>query len=81
MKSAEREVTRTHHGTLAVSAEPDGYGFIDPAGGGGQLLVRQGSIEGVGLSVGDAVQYSVSYGSFAVEAVSVRAGQEAELHE
>jgi cold shock CspA family protein len=81
VRSAEQEVAPLHQGTLAVSAEPDGYGFIEPAAGGGQLLVRQDSIEGAELCVGDVVQYAVSSGSFAVEAISVRPGQEADRHE
>lgn len=76
VKRHERKVARMHRGTLAVSAEPDGYGFIEPAAGGGQLLVRQDSIEAGELRVGDVVQYAVSSGSFAVEAVSVRPGQD-----
>jgi len=32
-------------GTIAVSAELDGFGFIEPDRGGGQLLVRSSSIE------------------------------------
>jgi cold shock CspA family protein len=76
VKRGERKVARIHRGTLAVTAEPDGYGFIEPAAGGGQLLVRQGSIEAGGLRVGDVVQYAVSAGSFAVEAVSVRRGRD-----
>jgi cold shock CspA family protein len=72
MNRNEQKVARAHRGTLAVSAEPDGYGFIEPAAGGGQLLVRQDSIEDDELRVGDVVQYAVSTGSFAVEAVSVR---------
>lgn len=75
-KRAERKVARTHRGTLAVSAEPDGYGFIEPASGGGQLLVRQDSIEAGELRVGDVVQYALSSGSFSVEAVSVRSRQD-----
>jgi cold shock CspA family protein len=72
VKRDQRKVADLHRGTLAVSAEPDGYGFIEPAAGGGQLLVRQDSIEAADLCVGDVVQYSVSSGSFAVEAVSVQ---------
>ena len=67
---------RRHRGTLAVSAKGDGYGFIEPAAGGGQLLVRQDNIEAAELRVGDVVQYAISSGSFAVEAVSVRAGRD-----
>jgi cold shock CspA family protein len=74
MKPFERTTARLHSGTLAVSAEPDGYGFIEPAAGGGQLLVRKASIAGE-LRVGDVVQYAVSWGSFALEAVSVRLGR------
>jgi cold shock CspA family protein len=71
-----------HCGTVAVSAERDGYGFIEPAAGGGQLLVRQDSVEAEELRVGDVVQYAVSSGSFAVEAVSVRPARDAgDTHE
>jgi cold shock CspA family protein len=60
-------------GTIAVSPEPDGYGFVEPDGGGGQVLVRAESIEsGLRLRVGQAVRYSLADGSFALEAVAVR---------
>jgi cold shock CspA family protein len=66
----------TFHGTLAVSALADGYGFIQPDDGGGQLLVRLGSIDaGCRLRVGEAVEYMLAAGSFAVEAVGVRASR------
>jgi cold shock CspA family protein len=81
MRSAEREMGCMQRGTLAVSAQPDGYGFIEPAAGGGQLLVRRDSIESGELRVGDVVQYAILSGSFAVEAVSVRPGQQAGRHE
>jgi cold shock CspA family protein len=59
-------------GTIAVSALADGYGFIQPDGGGGQVLVRSESIDSsVRLRVGDNVRYELAAGSFAVEAVAV----------
>jgi cold shock CspA family protein len=61
-------------GTIAVSALADGYGFIQPDGGGGQVLVRSESIDSsVRLRVGDNVRYELAAGSFAVEAVAVTA--------
>jgi cold shock CspA family protein len=59
-------------GRIAVSPGPDGYGFVDPDLGGGQILFR-GSSEGSGfrLRVGQRVRYSLAEGSFALEAVSV----------
>jgi cold shock CspA family protein len=59
-------------GTIAVVAGPDGYGFIEPARGGGQVLVRLSSIDSdVRLRVGERVSYTLSVGSFALEAVAV----------
>lgn len=53
-------------------AGPDGYGFIEPARGGGQVLVRLSSIDSdVRLRVGERVSYLLSAGSFALEAVAV----------
>jgi cold shock CspA family protein len=50
----------------------DGYGFIEPDHGGGQLLVRLDSIDSdLQLRVGEAVEYALAAGSFAVEAVDV----------
>ena len=66
-------------GTIAVTADLDGFGFIDPDRGGGQLLVRSSSIEsGLRLRVGEPVRYVLAGGSFALEAVAVtrvRAGR------
>ena len=60
------------HGTIAVSTLADGYGFIDPDQGGGQLLVRLDNIDSdLQLPVGEAVEYVLGAGSFAVEAVEV----------
>ena len=60
------------HGTLAVTADTNGYGFIEPDRGGGQLLVRVGNIQtDLRLRVGDAVRYALAGGSFALEAVAV----------
>ena len=60
------------HGTIAVSAPAEGYGFIEPDGGGGQLLVRRSSITSdLQLRVGAAVEYVLGAGSFAIEAVDV----------
>jgi cold shock CspA family protein len=62
------------HGTIAVSALADGFGFIEPHNGGGQLLVRRKSISSdLQLRVGEAVEYVLASGSFAIEAVDVRA--------
>jgi cold shock CspA family protein len=59
-------------GTIAVVGGADGYGFIDPARGGGQVLVRISNIDsGVRLRVGEQVSYALSAGTFAIEAVSV----------
>jgi cold shock CspA family protein len=59
-------------GTIAVTADEDGYGFIEPLDGGGQLLVRLGSINsGLRLRVGENVRYTLAPGSFALEAVAV----------
>jgi cold shock CspA family protein len=59
-------------GTIAVVAGANGYGFIDPARGGGQVLVRLSSIDDdVRLRVGEPVSYTLSAGSFALEAVAV----------
>jgi cold shock CspA family protein len=61
-------------GTIAVSALADGYGFIEPDDGSGQLLVRLSSIDSDAQHrVGEAVDYVLASGSFAVEAVDVRA--------
>ena len=61
-------------GTIAVVAGADGYGFIEPARGGGQVLVRLSSIDSdVRLRVGESVSYTLSAGSFALEAVTVTA--------
>jgi cold shock CspA family protein len=61
------------HGTVAVSALADGYGFIEPDDGSGQLLVRSASIDSdFQLGVGEAVEYLLANGSFAIEAVDVR---------
>jgi cold shock CspA family protein len=62
------------HGTIAVAALADGYGFIEPDDGSGQLLVRLSSIDSDSqLRVGEAVDYVLASGSFAIEAVDVRA--------
>jgi len=59
-------------GTIVVSPEPDGYGFVEPDCGGGQVLFRGSSIEsGLRLRVGEAVRYALADGSFALEAVGV----------
>jgi cold shock CspA family protein len=59
-------------GTIAVAAGADGYGFIEPVHGGGEVLVRLTSIDSdVRLRVGERVSYVLSAGSFALEAVSV----------
>jgi cold shock CspA family protein len=71
-RTAEPKPAGKLHGTVAVSALADGFGFIEPDGGGGQLLVRLSSIDR-DLRVGEAVEYVVAAGSFAVEAVDVRA--------
>jgi cold shock CspA family protein len=61
------------HGTVAVSALTDGYGFIEPDDGSGQLLVRSASIDSeFQLPVGEVVEYLLGTGSFAIEAVDVR---------
>ena len=63
-KTAEPKPARVFRGTVAVSAEGDGYGFIKPDDWGGQLLVRRRSIDfGLGLRVGDAVRYELAGGS------------------
>lgn len=73
-RAAEPKPAGKLHGTIAVSALTDGYGFIEPDGGGGQLLVRLSSIDcDLHLRVGEAVEYALAAGSFAVEAVDVRA--------
>jgi cold shock CspA family protein len=60
-------------GTVASCASVGGYGFIEPADGGGELLVRARNIEpGLPLRVGEEVLYSPAAGSFASEAVDVR---------
>ena len=59
-------------GTIAVVVGADGYGFIEPTDGGGQVLVRLSSIDSdVRLRVGERVSYMLSEGSFALEAVAV----------
>jgi cold shock CspA family protein len=64
-------------GTIAVSAELDGFGFIEPDRGGGQLLVRSSSIEaGLRLRVGEPVRYVLAGGTFALEAVAVKPVQD-----
>jgi cold shock CspA family protein len=70
----ERLVRRPlHRGTIAIAPLLGGYGFIDPDHGGGQLLFRGESSPGdLQLQIGEAVQYAVTAGSFAVEAVGVR---------
>jgi cold shock CspA family protein len=59
-------------GTIAVSVQAHGYGFIEPDTGGGQLLVRRSSIDSDRqLRVGDPVRYALATGPFALEAVGV----------
>lgn len=68
-----RPVTK-RHGTVAVSALTNGYGFIEPDDGSGELLVRLSSIDSdVPPRVGEGVEYQLAAGSFAIEAVDVRA--------
>jgi cold shock CspA family protein len=59
-------------GKVVVSAESDGYGFVEPELGGGQVLFRQDSVEsGCRPRVGEVVDYVLADGSFALEAVGV----------
>jgi cold shock CspA family protein len=56
-------------GRIAVRPDSAGYGFVQPEGGGGQVLFRSSSIaSGVRLRVDEAVEYALTSGTFAVEA-------------
>ena len=74
-RSGDRAVGRVggrRRGTVASTAPPDGFGFIEPDDAGGQLLVRAGNIEAARpLRPGDAVLYRVAAGTFCVEAIDV----------
>ena len=59
-------------GMVVVSPETDGYGFVEPDCGGGQVLFRSSSVRsGIRLQVGEAVRYALANGSFALEAVAL----------
>ena len=59
-------------GRIAVSAGSDGYGFVEPDCGGGEVIFRRSSVEsGLRLRVGEAVRYALADGSFALEAIAV----------
>jgi cold shock CspA family protein len=59
-------------GRIAVKAGSDGYGFVEPDCGGGQVLFRDSSVtSGLRLRVGETVGYALADGSFALEAVAV----------
>jgi cold shock CspA family protein len=59
-------------GRIAVGPGSDGYGFVEPDCGGGQLLFRGSSVAaGFRLRVGQRVRYALAEGSFALEAVAV----------
>ena len=61
------------YGTVAFPAPVNGFGFIEPDDGGGQLLVRLDNVEAARqLRVGDAVVYTLAVGSFCNEAIAVR---------
>jgi cold shock CspA family protein len=71
-RATDRHAAGALRGTIAVSAELDGFGFIEPDRGGGQLLVRSSSIEaGLRLRIGEPVRYVLAGGTFALEAVAV----------
>jgi cold shock CspA family protein len=61
-------------GRVAVSPGTDGYGFIEPDCGGGELLFRDSNMpRGFRLRVGESIRYALADGSFALEAVDVQA--------
>ena len=59
-------------GWIAVSPGADGYGFVEPERGGGQVLFRGSNVvSGSRLLAGESVQYALAGGSFSLEAVAV----------
>jgi cold shock CspA family protein len=64
------------HGRVVASPEANGYGFVEPDRGGGQLLFRGSSVAGFHLRVGESVRYTLADGSFALEAVAVTRSDE-----
>jgi cold shock CspA family protein len=60
------------HGRIVVSPGADGYGFVEPERGGGEVLFRGSNVaRGFRLRVGESVRYALADGSFALEAVAV----------
>jgi cold shock CspA family protein len=69
-------------GRIALGPGPDGYGFVEPDRGGGQILFRVSSdTPGARLRVGQRVRYSLAEGSFALEAVAVTLDLDADERE
>jgi CspA family cold shock protein len=65
---------RTMNGTV-TSFSADGFGFIAPDRGGGELWVRARSVVGDPpreLREGERVQFELDYGSMGLEAIDVR---------
>ncbi len=59
-------------GVVVVSPGTDGYGFVEPDCGGGEVLFRSSSVSsGIDLQVGASVRFALAHGSFALEAVAV----------
>ena len=58
---------------VVVSPEADGFGFVQPDGGGGEVLFRDSSVKSqTRLHVGESVRYALANGSFALEAIDLR---------
>jgi cold shock CspA family protein len=59
-------------GRIAVGPGSDGYGFLEPDRGSGQILFRGSSVaSGFRPRVGQRVRYALAEGSFSLEAVAV----------
>ena len=58
---------------VVLTPEADGFGFVEPDGGGGEVLFRGSSVKSeTRLQVGESVRYALARGSFALEAVDLR---------
>jgi cold shock CspA family protein len=67
---------------VVVSPGADGYGFVEPERGGGEVLFRGSSVAcGFRLRVGESIRYALADGSFALEAVAVTRSVDGEREE
>jgi cold shock CspA family protein len=76
LTSSRKRRVGPFRGRVVVSPDADGYGFVEPDRGGGEVLFRDRSVvSGFRLRVGESVRFALADGSFALEAVAVTRSQ------